>query len=53
MPDEIGVEIDAPMEGNDGIEEEIMEWVGTIVDEAMGGDNGTDGAIVDGDDNAD
>jgi hypothetical protein len=53
VPDEIGVEIDAPMEGNDGIEEEIMEWVGTIVDEAMEGDNGTDGTIMDGDDNAD
>ncbi len=30
-----------------------MEWVGTIVDEAIGGDNGTDGMIMDGDDNAD
>jgi hypothetical protein len=48
VPDEIGVEIDAPMGENDGIEEEMMEeemmeWVGEIVDEAMGGVDGTDG----------
>ncbi len=33
--------------------EEMMEWVGVIVDEAMGEVNGTDGMIMDGADNAD
>ena len=44
VPDEIGVEIDTPMGGNDGIEEEMMGGIDGNDEEV----NGNDGIIMGG-----